>query len=84
MQPVHLAAFVIAWRIISLFGLWRGVLGGVVVPLVLMGLTIAATIHAKPATQGVALTIMGIFALVAAMTLLPRAQANLLRPTTRD
>ena len=71
---------VIAGRIISLFGLWRGLLGGIVVPVVLMGLTIAATIHAKPATQGVALTIMGIFALVTAMMLLPRAQANLVRP----
>jgi len=35
------------------------------------------------ATQGVALTIMGIFALVTAM-LLPRALANLLRPKTRN
>ena len=42
-----------------------------------MALTIAATIHAKPAMQGVLLTIMGIFGLVAAMVLLPKAQANL-------
>ena len=48
-------------------------------PVVLMGLAISATIHAKPATQGVALTVMGVFALVSAMTLLPRAQANLAR-----
>jgi hypothetical protein len=79
-----LVLVVIAWRIISLFGLWQGVFGGVIVPLVLMGSTIAATIHAKPATQGVALTVMGIFALVTAMTLLPRAQANLARPKTKS
>ena len=70
---------VIGWRVISLFGLWRGLFGGIIVPVVLMGLTISATIHAKPATQGVALTVMGVFALVSAMTLLPRAQANLAR-----
>ena len=70
---------VIGWRIISLFGLWRGLFGGIIAPVVLMGLTISATIHAKPATQGVALTVMGIFALVTAMMLLPRAQANLAR-----
>jgi hypothetical protein len=68
---------VIAWRVISLFGLGRGVFGGVVLPVVLMGLTISATIHAKPATQGVALTIMGVFALVTAMTLLPKAQVKM-------
>jgi len=79
-----LVLVVIAWRIISLFGMWQGVLGGIIVPLVLMGLTIVATIQAKPATQGVAMTIMGIFALVTAMTLLPRAQANLLRPKTKN
>ena len=79
-----LVLVVIAWRIISLFGLWQGVLGGIIVPLVLMGLTIVATIQAKPATQGVAMTIMGVFALVTAMTLLPRAQANLLRPKTKN
>ena len=70
---------VIGSRIISLFGLWRGLFGGGIVPVVLMGLTISATIHAKPATQGVALTVMGVFALVSAMMLLPRAQANLAR-----
>jgi hypothetical protein len=75
---------VIAWRIISLFGLWRGVLGGIDVPLVLLGLAIVATIQAKPATQGVAMTIMGIFALVTAMTLLPRAQMNMLRSKTTN
>lgn len=68
---------VIAWRVISLFGLRRGLFGGIILPVVLMGLTISATIQAKPATQGVALTIMGVFALVTAMTLLPRAQINL-------
>ncbi len=70
---------VIGWRVISLFGPWRGLFGGIIVPVVLMGLTISATIHAKPATQGVALTVMGVFALVSAMTLLPKAQANLTR-----
>jgi hypothetical protein len=70
---------VIAWRVISLFGLRRGFFGGIILPVVLMGLTISATIQAKPATQGVALTIMGAFALVSAMTLLPRVQANLAR-----
>jgi hypothetical protein len=70
---------VIGWRVVSLFGLWRGLFGGIIVPVVLMGLTISATIHAKPATQGVALTVMGVFALVSAMTLLPQAQANLAR-----
>jgi hypothetical protein len=70
---------VIAWRVISLFGLRRGLFGGIILPVVLMGLTIAATIQAKPATQGVALTIMGVFALVTAMTLLPKAQVNLAR-----
>jgi hypothetical protein len=68
---------VIAWRVISLFGLRRGLFGGIILPVVLMGLTISATIQAKPATQGVALTIMGVFALVTAMTLLPKAQVNL-------
>jgi hypothetical protein len=63
--------------VISLFGLWRGLFGGVVLPVVVMGLTISATIHAKPATQGVALTIMGVFALVTAMTLLPKAQIKM-------
>ncbi len=70
---------VVGWRVISLFGLWRGLFGGIIVPVVLMGLAISATIHAKPATQGVALTVMGVFALVSAMTLLPKAQANLAR-----
>ena len=70
---------VIGWRIISLFGFWRGLFGGIVLPAVLMGLTLAATIQAKPAMQGVVLTVMGIFGLVTAMILLPRAQANLLR-----
>jgi hypothetical protein len=74
---------VIGWRLISLFGLWRGVLGGMIVPVVLMGLTILATIQAKPASQGVALTIMGVFALVTAMILLPKAQANLARPKAK-
>ena len=70
---------VIGWRVISLFGFWRGLFGGIVLPAVLMGLTLAATIQAKPAMQGVLLTVMGIFGLVTAMILLPRAQANLLR-----
>ena len=70
---------VIGWRIISLFGFWHGLFGGIVLPAVLMGLTLAATIQAKPAMQGVVLTVMGIFGLVTAMILLPRAQANLLR-----
>jgi len=70
---------VIAWRVISLFGLRRGLFGGIILPVVLMGLTISATIQAKPATQGVALTVMGVFALVTAMTLLPKAQVNLAR-----
>jgi hypothetical protein len=74
-----LMVLVIAWRVVSLFGLRRGLFGGIVLPVVLMGLTISATIQAKPATQGVALTIMGVFALVSAMTLLPKAQANLAR-----
>ena len=74
---------VIGWRLISLFGLWRGVLGGMIVPVVLMGLTILATIQAKPASQGVALTVMGVFALVTAMILLPKAQANLARPKAK-
>ncbi len=68
---------VIGWRIISLFGLRRGLFGGIILPVVLMGLTIAATIQAKPATQGAALTIMGVFALVTAMTLLPKAQVKM-------
>ncbi len=71
---------VVGWRIISLFGLWRGLFGGIVLPVILMGLTLAATIQAKPAMQGALLTVMGIFGLVTAMILLPRAQANLLRP----
>ncbi len=71
---------VVGWRIISLFGFWHGLFGGIVLPAVLMGLTLAATIQAKPAMQGVVLTVMGIFGLVTAMILLPRAQANLLRP----
>ncbi len=71
---------VVGWRIISLFGFWRGLFGGLVLPVILMGLTLAATIQAKPAMQGALLTVMGIFGLVTAMILLPRAQANLLRP----
>jgi hypothetical protein len=71
---------VIAWRIVSLFGLRRGLFGGVVLPVVLMALTIGATLQSKPAMRGVLLTVMGIFALVTAMTLLPRAQANLIPP----
>ena len=68
---------VIAWRIMSLFGVRHGLFGGVIAPGIIMALTIAATIHAKPAMQGVLLTIMGIFGLVAAMVLLPKAQGNL-------
>jgi hypothetical protein len=44
-----------------------------------MGLTIAATIHTTHAMQGALLTVMAIFALVTAMTVLPKAQANLMR-----
>lgn len=74
-----LVLVVVGWRIISLFGWRRGVFGGVVLPLVLMGLTIAATIHTTHAMQGALLTVMAIFALVTAMTVLPKAQANLMR-----
>lgn len=71
---------IIGWRVMSLFGLWRGMFGGIVMPVMLMGLTIAATIQSKPAMRGVLLTVMGIFGLVTAMTLLPKAQANLIQP----
>ncbi len=75
-----LVLVVIGWRIISLFGPWRGVFGGIILPVMLIGLTIAATIQDKPAMRGVLLTVMGIFSLVTAMTLLPKVQANLLPP----
>jgi hypothetical protein len=74
-----LVLVVVGWRIISLFGWRRGLFGGVLLPLVLMGLTIAATIHTTHAMQGALLTVMAIFALVTAMTVLPKAQANLMR-----
>jgi hypothetical protein len=68
---------VIGWRIISLFGLRQGVFGGVIVPAVVMALTISGTIYAKPAMQGMLMTILIIFGFVVAMVMLPRAQANL-------
>jgi hypothetical protein len=67
---------IVAWRILSLFGLRRGIFGGLILPVVILGLTLIATILAKPAVQGVVLTILGIFTLLVAMILLPKAQAN--------
>lgn len=68
---------VVAWRTITLFGLRQGVFGGVLLPGVLMGMTLAATVTTRSAMQGVLLTIMAIFSFVVAMIMLPRAQANL-------
>ena len=46
----------------------------ILLPVMVMGLAVAATIYAKPAVQGVLLTILGILTLVVAMVLLPKAQ----------
>lgn len=71
---------VIAWRVISLFGLKHGLFGGVIVPAIIIALTVAATVDARPATQGVLVTVLAVFGLVVSMVLVPRAQANLKAP----
>lgn len=73
---VLMTAGIVGWRFISLFGLRRGFFGGVLLPLIIVGLTLSAAIIAKSAVQGVVLTILGIFTFVVAMILLPKAQAN--------
>ena len=72
-----MAIGIVAWRIITLFGLRQGLFGGVLLPAALMALTLAATTATKSAIQGVLLTVMAIFTFVVAMIMLPRAQANL-------
>ncbi len=73
---VLMATGIVAWRFITLFGLRRGLFGGLILPIIIMSLTLIATIIAKSAVQGVVLTVLGIFTLVVAMILLPKAQAN--------
>ncbi|HUT60865.1 MAG TPA: hypothetical protein VNA25_23710 [Phycisphaerae bacterium] len=69
-----LGIVIIGVRSVTLFGPRAGGFGGVLLPVMVMGLAVAATIYAKPAVQGVLLTILGILTLVVAMVLLPRAQ----------
>ena len=71
---------IIAARALSLFGLRVGLFGGLLLPAAVMGLTVAATIYAKPAMQGVLLTIEAILTLVVAMVLLPKAQKAFASP----
>jgi len=74
---VAIVMVIIACRIISLCGLGYGVFGGLLLPGVMFGLTLATAIASNRAMQGVLLTGMAIFAFVVAMVLLPKAQEKL-------
>jgi hypothetical protein len=74
---VAIVTVIIACRIISLCGLGYGIFGGLVLPAVMFGLTLATAIATNRAMQGVLLTGMAIFAFVVAMVLLPKAQEKL-------
>jgi hypothetical protein len=74
---VAIVMVIIACRIISLCGFGYGVFGGLVLPAVMFGLTLATAIASNRAMQGVLLTGMAIFAFVVAMVLLPKAQEKL-------
>jgi len=75
---------VVGWRIISLCGLRNGIFGGLVLPVVILLLTVAAAIASKRAVQGVLLTAMAIFAFVIAMALLPIAQVKFKDQTVKE
>jgi hypothetical protein len=74
---VAIVGVIIACRIISLCGLRYGVFGGLLLPVMMFGLTLATAISSNLAMQGVLLTGMAIFAFVVAMVLLPKAQEKL-------
>lgn len=75
-----IALCIVGWRISSVYGLYLGILGGVVLPAVILILTLAVSLVSKQAEQGVLLTVMAIFVFVVAMMLLPKVQAGFATP----
>ena len=75
-----LALCIVGWRILSVYGILTGILGGVILPAIILALTISVALVSKQAEQGVLLTVMAIFAFVVAMMLLPKVQAGFATP----
>ncbi len=71
-----IALCIVGCRISSVYGLYIGILSGVILPAVIIALTLAVALVSKQAQQGVLLTIMAIFAFVITMILLPKVQTG--------
>ncbi len=75
-----IALCIVGWRISSVYGLYLGILSGIVLPAVIIALTLAVALVSKQAEKGVLLTIMAILAFVITMMLLPKVQAGFAMP----